>query len=56
MSERFHNPIHWRLNSQRYRLEGVRYINGEISLQTKYKSIDQKPTQKLSNLVTSSSK
>ncbi len=24
---------HWRLNSQRYRLQGVRYANGEVSLQ-----------------------
>lgn len=24
---------HWRLNSQRYRLQGVRYENGEVSLQ-----------------------
>ncbi len=24
---------HWRLNSNRYRLEGVRYENGEVSLQ-----------------------
>lgn len=23
---------HWRLNSQRYRLEGVRYENGEVRL------------------------
>ncbi len=26
---------HWRLNSQRYRLEGVRYINGEVRLQAR---------------------
>lgn len=24
---------HWRLNAQRYRLQGVRYENGEVSLQ-----------------------
>jgi hypothetical protein len=24
---------HWRLNSKRYRLEGVRYENGDVSLQ-----------------------
>lgn len=24
---------HWRMNSQRYRLQGVRYQNGEVSLQ-----------------------
>ena len=26
---------HWRMNSQRYRLEGVRYQNGEVSLQVR---------------------
>jgi len=26
---------HWRLNSQRYRLQGVRYENGEIRLQAR---------------------
>jgi hypothetical protein len=26
---------HWRLNAQRYRLEGVRYENGEVSLQSR---------------------
>jgi hypothetical protein len=26
---------HWRLNSQRYRLEGVRYENGAVSLQSR---------------------
>ncbi len=26
---------HWRLNSQRYRLEGVRYMNGEVRLQAR---------------------
>lgn len=24
---------HWRMKAQRYRLEGVRYANGEVSLQ-----------------------
>jgi hypothetical protein len=24
---------HWRLNSQRYRLQGVKYENGKVSLQ-----------------------
>lgn len=24
---------HWRLNAQRYRLEGIRFNNGEVSLQ-----------------------
>ncbi|MBZ0284865.1 MAG: hypothetical protein K8L97_29275 [Anaerolineae bacterium] len=26
---------HWRLNSQRYRLQGVRYETGEVSLQAR---------------------
>ncbi|GAB4328236.1 MAG: hypothetical protein Kow00117_14750 [Phototrophicales bacterium] len=26
---------HWRMNAQRYRLEGVRYENGETSLQAR---------------------
>lgn len=26
---------HWRLNAQRYRLQGVRYENGEVSLQNR---------------------
>lgn len=26
---------HWRLNPQRYRLTGVRYENGEVSLQAR---------------------
>jgi len=32
---------HWRLNSSRYRLEGVRYQNGDVSLQHKPKSIEK---------------
>jgi hypothetical protein len=26
---------HWRMNSQRYRLMGIRYENGEVSLQNR---------------------
>jgi hypothetical protein len=26
---------HWRMNPQRYRLQGVRYSNGEVSLQAR---------------------
>ena len=26
---------HWRLNAQRYRLEGVRYEDGQVALQEK---------------------
>jgi hypothetical protein len=32
---------HWRMNSQRYRLEGVRYPNGEVSLQGRPASTDE---------------
>jgi hypothetical protein len=33
---------HWRLNSQRYRLQGVRYGNGEVSLQARPTPRNQK--------------
>lgn len=33
---------HWRMNAQRYRLQGVRYENGEVSLQVR-------PTQPAAN-------
>jgi len=26
---------HWRMNAKRYRLQGVRYMDGEVSLQTR---------------------
>ena len=26
---------HWRMNSQRYRLQGTRYQNGQVSLQAR---------------------
>lgn len=36
---------HWRLNSQRYRLEGVRYVNGEVRLQARViPGLDQRET------------
>ena len=31
---------HWRLNSQRYRLEGVRFQNGGLSLQNRPVVVD----------------
>jgi hypothetical protein len=37
---------HWRLNSQRYRLQGVRYQNGEVSLQARPAPRNQKEGQK----------
>jgi len=33
---------HWRLNSQRYRLQGFRYENGEVSLQARPAPRNQK--------------
>jgi hypothetical protein len=33
---------HWRLNPQRYRLEGVRYNNGQVSLQARPAPRNQK--------------
>lgn len=32
---------HWRMNLQRYRLVGVRYENGSVSLQERPTPIDQ---------------
>jgi len=38
---------HWRLNAQRYRLQGVRYENGEMSLQNRPAPITvSEPVQK----------
>lgn len=36
---------HWRLNPQRYRLQGVRYENGEVSLQARPAPRNQKENQ-----------
>lgn len=36
---------HWRLNSQRYRLEGVRYENGQVSLQERPQPVKNVDTQ-----------
>lgn len=36
---------HWRLNAQRYRLEGVRYTNGAVSLQERPSSIQNEDVQ-----------
>lgn len=33
---------HWRLNSQRYRLQGVRYDNGTVSLQNRPQPIAER--------------
>ena len=37
---------HWRLNSQRYRLQGVRYQNGEVSLQARPAPRNHRESQK----------
>jgi len=38
---------HWRMNAQRYRLEGVRYNSGEVSLQERPVTVanDTQPEQ-----------
>lgn len=36
----FHNPIHWRMKGERYRLEGVRYEDGKVALQDKPRFVD----------------
>ena len=36
---------HWRLNSQRYRLQGVRYENGAVCLQARPAPRNQKDSQ-----------
>lgn len=36
---------HWRLNSQRYRLQGVRYGNGEVRLQARPVVVEQRETK-----------
>jgi hypothetical protein len=36
---------HWRLNPQRYRLQGVRYENGQVSLQARPAPRNQKEHQ-----------
>lgn len=39
---------HWRLNAQRYRLEGYRYQNGEVSLQARpILDLDEDATQEI---------
>lgn len=37
--ENFHNPIHWRMQGQRYRLTGVRYPDGQVCLVGREKSL-----------------
>lgn len=36
---------HWRLNNQRYRLEGVRYADGRVSLQPRPVVVEDEHTQ-----------
>ena len=33
---------HWRMNAQRYRLEGVRYDTGDVSLQPRPVAVEEK--------------
>ncbi|HUN06936.1 MAG TPA: hypothetical protein PLQ56_10055 [Aggregatilineales bacterium] len=37
---------HWRLNSQRYRLQGVRYDNGTVSLQNRPQPIAEREEER----------
>ncbi|RJR28801.1 hypothetical protein C4564_04470 [Candidatus Microgenomates bacterium] len=37
--ENFHNPIHWRMQSQRYQLTGARYPDGQVCLVGREKSL-----------------
>jgi len=36
---------HWRMNAKRYRLQGVRYADGEVSLQTRPVNEDVQSTE-----------
>jgi hypothetical protein len=48
---------HWRLNSKRYRLEGVRYQNGEVSLQERPISSEaEQPVQPKAEVIETSNK
>lgn len=38
---------HWRMNSQRYRLQGVRYGNGEVALQERPVIVGAHDTQEM---------
>ncbi|MBC7870938.1 MAG: hypothetical protein H7Y09_08875 [Chitinophagaceae bacterium] len=46
---------HWRMNSQRYRLMGIRYENGEVSIQNRPISSElpkSQQSEKLSDIST----
>jgi hypothetical protein len=40
---------HWRMNPQRYRLQGVRYANGEVSLQARPQPVAEEVRENISN-------
>lgn len=40
---------HWRMNPQRYRLQGVRYTNGEVSLQARPQPVAEEVREIISN-------
>ncbi|PJF41022.1 MAG: hypothetical protein D6737_09260 [Chloroflexi bacterium] len=42
---------HWRLKQQRYRLEGVRYANGNVNLQARPKSCQDQQDQESTSSV-----
>ncbi|MEP7167338.1 MAG: hypothetical protein ABI758_05135 [Candidatus Woesebacteria bacterium] len=42
---------HWRMNPLRYRLQGVRYANGEVSLQARPQPVRENSDLRLSESV-----
>jgi len=40
---------HWRMNPQRYRLQGVRYANGEVSLQARPQPVTEENRDAIRN-------
>ena len=40
---------HWRMNPQRYRLQGVRYANGEVSLQSRPQPVTEEVRETVNN-------
>lgn len=47
---------HWRLNSQRYRLEGVRLQNGNVRLQNRPTDNDAEATREAEAVIRTTSK
>jgi len=47
---------HWRMNPQRYRLQGVRYANGEVSLQARPQPVAEETRDAIRNSQVSAEK